>query len=72
MRKKYRIEVRNAEDIVIGIIYRVLISNPLGNFDFLTCRYLNKQYIVDAVEGDLSDYFRRQEDWNLYIRVHGV
>lgn len=83
MMKKYDIEVRKPITInetpaqLCHIIKRVLIAKQVGNFNPIYCRYKGKLYLVNSVEGDLSDPFRRDETYltgnsprpNLYIEL---
>lgn len=48
---------------VIGIIYRVMWAEAIGNFNPMFCRYKNKRHQVFSNEGDLSDPFRRDESY---------
>lgn len=52
-------------------IKRVLIPKMIGNFNPFFCRYNNKLYLVNSLEGDLSDPFRRTIEYSksFYIEV---
>jgi hypothetical protein len=66
---KHKIEVRLKSGFVIATIKRKLRSEQIGNFNPIFCTYKHKQYLVKSEEGDLSDPFRRDENYlnKLYI-----
>lgn len=70
MQKKHRIEVRT-DGKVLETIARVLRAEMSGNFNPIFCTYKNKRRLVKSDAGDLSDPFRRTEDYlkTLYIEV---
>ena len=53
------------------VIHRTLIAPQMGNFNPLFCRYKGKTYLVKSLDGDLSDPFRREEEYarSLYINT---
>lgn len=71
MKKKHRIEVRFRNSSETKIIHRVLRQEAIGNFCPIFCTYLGEMYLVKSEAGDLSDPFRREENYlnNLYITV---
>jgi hypothetical protein len=83
MNKKFEIEVRkygtsrghyefDEKPLIIERIKRVLKAEQIGNFNPLFCRYKNnKRVLVHSDEGDLSDPFRRNEEYSktLFIEV---
>lgn len=57
---------------VIATIKRVLRAEQIGNFNPLFCRYANNpRILVHSDEGDLSDPFRREQNYEktLFIEV---
>lgn len=56
---------------VVKKIKRVLRSEPCGNFVPIFCTYKGKRTLVHSDEGDLSDPFRRTEEYTkcLYIKI---
>lgn len=50
-------------------IKRQLRGRVWGNFNPIFCTYKGKEYLVQSTHGDLSDPFRRTEDYltGLYI-----
>ena len=76
--KKHTIEVREVwKDeakpgyTIITIIRRVLRSEAIGNFNPVFCTYQGKRTLVSSDQGDLSDPFRREENYleKLYIAI---
>lgn len=55
----------------IEVIHRVLRFEAIGNFNPIFCTYQNKKYLVQSLEGDISDPFRRKESYlnSLYIEI---
>lgn len=55
----------------IEVIHRVLRFESIGNFNPIFCTYQNKKYLVQSLEGDISDPFRRKESYlnSLYIEI---
>jgi hypothetical protein len=55
-------------------IYRVLRSEAIGNFNPVFCVFEGKRCLVESWKGDLSDPFRRTNDYlkELYIIVDEV
>lgn len=47
-----------------------LEAEPVGNFDPVFCRIGGKKYLVQSELGDLSDPFRRTEDYLTKLFVH--
>ena len=57
---------------LIEVIKRVCRAEAIGNFNPIFCRYKdNKRCLVQSEHGDLSDPFRRTEEYmtSLYIEV---
>lgn len=56
---------------LLDVRERKLFAEQCGNFNPIFCRYKGKRCLVHAVEGDLSDPFRREESYlsTLYIEV---
>jgi hypothetical protein len=56
---------------LIKTIYRKLWAECFGNFNPIFCRYNGKRFLVSSLDGDLSDPFRRTDDYRktLYIEV---
>jgi hypothetical protein len=76
MTKRHPIQVRHYEFNdsfkVVKTIHRVLRAESIGNFNPIFCTYnKNKRHLVESDEGDLSDPFRREENYlkTLYICV---
>lgn len=79
MNKKtqYKIEVRERgvkfgePGKLIETITRIPWSEPMGNFSPIFCRYKDKKMLVLSKEGDLSDPFRRTQEYlnSLYIEI---
>jgi len=72
LRDKVRIELRDGRNQVIDIIYRKVWSEPVGNFQPVFCRYLNKRHLVQSDELHLDDPLRcnKADHLNhLFIRV---
>jgi hypothetical protein len=67
---KHNIEVRIG-NTVVGIIKRKLHAEYFGNFNPIFCQYNYKKCLVQSEEGDLSDPFRRDENYleTLYIEI---
>jgi hypothetical protein len=74
---KLRIEVRRKgakygePGGLIGVIPRIPWCEAIGNFNPMFCRYQGKRHLVQSMEGDLSDPFRRNETYlkSLYIEI---
>ena len=72
MRKKYLIGVREVgHPENFKIVKRVLNAEDIGNFNPIFCQYKNQQRLVKSSSGDLSDPFRRKEEYpnTFYIEV---
>lgn len=56
---------------LIETIFRKPWCEAIGNFNPMFCRYKGKRELVSSKEGDLSDPFRREENYlkMLYIEV---
>ena len=56
---------------LIETIQRKCWAEAIGNFNPMFCRYKKKRCLVQSQHGDLSDPFRRTEDYltTLYIEV---
>ena len=75
--KKYKIEVREKGEKygepgkLIETIKRKLYAEQIGNFNPIFCRYKNTKYLVQSMEGDLSDPFRRTPEYlnTLFIEI---
>ena len=75
--KKYLISVREKGPCYgqpgkeIEVINRILRAEQIGNFNPIFCIYKGKQMLVHSLEGDLSDPFRRNENYlhSLYIEI---
>lgn len=67
MRNKHTIQVRDAIGKPCKTIRRVLRAEMIGNFNPLFCTYQNKTWLVKSDDGDLSDPFRRDESYTLFI-----
>ena len=52
-------------------IYRVLRGKAIGNFNPMFCTFEGKSCLVESWKGDLSDPFRRTDDYlkELFITV---
>jgi len=68
MRKQ--IDVKHKGE-TIKTIKRVLRAESIGNFNPIFCTYKNKERLVKSEKGDLSDPFRREENYldSLYIEI---
>jgi len=55
----------------VGTIDRKLVSESIGNFNPIFCTYHYRKYLVESILGDLSDPFRREEEYlnHLYITL---
>ena len=55
----------------IEVIHRTLRSEAIGNFNPIFCTYQGKKHLVQSLEGDISDPFRREESYlkSLYIEI---
>ena len=55
----------------IETIKRVLYAEQCGNFNPLFCTYKGKKELVRSRQGDLSDPFRRTEEYanELYLAI---
>ena len=77
MAKKYQIKVHRVGSEYgkpgdfIKTISRVLRGKSIGNFNPIFCTYWKREYLVQSLEGDLSDPFRRTKDYenSLFIEV---
>ena len=77
MRQKHLIQVHSKGEHYgtpgphIATIKRVLRAEQIGNFNPIFCTYKNKRHLVQSLEGDLSDPFRRDETYlqTLYIEI---
>jgi len=75
---KYLINVREKDcGKVICQISRKLTGKIIGNFNPMFCTYMKKEYLVKSIHGDLSDPFRRTEDYygggtGLYIELEDM
>lgn len=79
--KRYAIQVRryapgkdalhNDPFELVETIQRVPWAEMIGNFNPLFCRYKGKRTLIQSDEGDLSDPFRRTEDYakSFYICI---
>lgn len=75
--KKQIIEVRekgtkyNEPGKLIKIIHRKVWLECIGNFNPMFCRYNKKRELVKSLAGDISDPFRRTDEYlnTLYIEV---
>ena len=69
-RRKCAIRVRDGDGNIVKIVCRVLRSEAVGNFSPVFCTYLGRKRLVESTLGDLSDPFRRTEEYlsNLFIR----
>ena len=66
--KQYPIEVRDVDGRTLGSIKRALRAEQIGNFNPLFCRFHNDpRVLVRSDDGDVSDPFRREENYRLYI-----
>jgi hypothetical protein len=56
---------------LIEVIKRKLWAEQIGNFNPIFCRYKGKRTLVQSLEGDLSDPFRREKSYltKLFIEV---
>ena len=64
---KRDIEVREG-GVTVKTIRRVIWGEAIGNFNPIFCRFnKNNRVLVKADEGDLSDPFRREESYTLFI-----
>ncbi len=71
MSKRYAVQVREPgpngrysdPGAVIATINRVLWQEAIGNFCPLFCTYKGKRCLVNSLEGDASDPFRREESY---------
>ena len=72
MKNKQLIQVRfKSTGKIINTIKRVLRAEQIGNFCPIFCTYKGKRTLVKSEEGDLSDPFRRTENYiqSLFIEV---
>ena len=83
MKKKYSIQVRgnyrpspisplDQNFDILETVDRVIYAEQIGNFNPIFCRYKNNpRVLVHSDNGDLSDPFRRQENYIacLFIKV---
>ena len=76
MKPKRSIQVRLKRDYnhpghLLGTIKRVLRAEAFGNFNPVYCTYHGKKHLVNSFHGDLSDPFRRTEEYlnTLYIEI---
>mgnify|MGYP001597326007 CR=1 FL=1 len=70
--KKHNIEVIfKPTGKVMARVKRQLRSESIGNFSPVFCTFQGKQRLVKSRRGDLSDPFRREEDYldSLYVEV---
>ncbi len=77
MGKQYEIQVRKQGECygqpgpVVETIKRVLRAEQIGNFCPLFCTYKgNKRVLVNSLEGDLSDPFRRDESYSRSFYIY--
>jgi hypothetical protein len=56
---------------VVETVKLVLRAEQIGNFNPVFCTYKGKRTLVHSDEGDLSDPFRRTEEYTkcLYIKI---
>ena len=73
---KHKIQVRikrkyGQPGAVLGTIKRVLKAEACGNFNPMFCTYHGKRFLVNSLQGDLSDPFRRDQSYldSLYIEL---
>lgn len=71
MKKRFEIRVKRNGVGTVEIIKRVPWFESIGNFNPMFCRYKGMRKQVQSEAGDLSDPFRREEDYlkSLYIVV---
>lgn len=77
MKRKYKIKVCEKGEKYgipgkeIKTISRVITSLPIGNFNPFFVTYNKKPYLLKSLSGDLSDPFRRNEDYakTFYIEI---
>lgn len=72
-RKRYTIQVRrypqgtnhHSSDTfeLVETVERATWNEQIGNFNPIFCRYKGKRTLVHSDEGDLSDPFRRTENY---------
>lgn len=79
--EKYKIAVYKVEKIenclypkktLIKYIYRKIWAEMLGNFNPIFCRYnKDNRCLVKSFAGDISDFFRREDNYfeTLYIEI---
>ena len=66
----HKIQVIDKETkTIIKDIYRVVYSEPIGNFCPLFCRYNNDVYHVQSSLDDVSDPFRRNSAYFRYLYI---
>lgn len=53
----------------VGVVVRKLTAKAIGNFNPIFCVYNKKEYLVHSVLGDVSDPFRRTEDFLEYLYI---
>lgn len=56
---------------LVETIQRKLTAECIGNFNPVFCTYKGKKTLVQSMEGDISDPFRRDKSYlkSLYIEV---
>ena len=75
MNKKYLIHVHEKGERYlkpgkhVEDINRVLRAEMIGNFNPIFCTYLKTKHLVNSTFGDLSDPFRRTEDYSSYLFI---
>lgn len=56
---------------LIEVIERVLRGEMIGNFNPMFCTYKGEKHLVQSLHGDLSDPFRRTDEYgtSLYVEI---
>lgn len=70
--KKHSIQVRDkATKTVLSTVKRKIWMESIGNFCPVLCTYKGKRTLVNSEEGDVSDPFRRTDEYanSFFIEV---
>lgn len=66
--RKHLIQVKS-NGVTIKHIERKIYGFMVGNFNPMVCRFDGKTYLVKSEIGDLSDPFRREENYLNYLFI---
>lgn len=57
---------------LIEVIKRTLRAEMIGNFNPIFCTYKGEKHLVQSLHGDLSDPFRRTNEYGTSFQVYNL